>query len=246
MNKATVKTFTFEELSEEAPPHRPRFVSSPSPKDRARQWLQEGAWMTCEYTLPDLFETELSERGLSGLTTLYDLSYSQGSGVAFEGSLTVSEIKPIVGTGEEDDRGHIERIRSILGAIKAIGMTASGEIIPDSESVAADAFVKIKNFDNHYTHSRTFGIDWEDSWRRVEVYDSENEVIDITEEQDKALAEAIIEWLRDLSHSFEKMGYAEIEYQSSDESFAETCEANGYLFSEQGEPIHHLIEEEQE
>lgn len=47
----------------------------------------------------------------------------------------------------------------------------------------------------------------------------------------------IEEWAKDTSRELEKMGYAEIEYQSSDEYIQESIEANKYEFEEDGTAV---------
>lgn len=57
------------------------------------------------------------------------------------------------------------------------------------------------------------------------------------EEKAKELEEDIQEKIVQLSREFEKQGYAEIDFQTSDEAIAEHIEANDYEFSESGKQI---------
>lgn len=54
------------------------------------------------------------------------------------------------------------------------------------------------------------------------------------EEKVKQLEEDVKEWVEDMSRELEKIGYAEIEYKSSDENIIEIFQANNYEFDEDG------------
>lgn len=186
-------------------------------RERARDWYIQGEWESGfgQARITEMFETELEQRGLGGLKPSWSLGYCQGDGVAFEGSIDLADITHIVGDGQEEDEKHIAAIRAALGAA-------------DPQEVG----VKVQN-DGRYSHAYSFSVE-------VEDYNYEYEGRD--ELDAEVLAEAILEWLRHLSRYFEKMGYSDIEYIESDQQVAESMEANEYLFSETGEPIHHLLE----
>lgn len=166
--KKEIEVYDFEELSQEA-------------KDKAREKFNE--YEDFPFLVDDLREyihEELKERGFTveGISTsanpsikpLYDLSYSQGSGLMFEGTVT-------------DKKGNTYDIKHR----------------------------------GHYYHEKSTDITGTNK---------DGEDID-TKDFEENVYIPICKIVRD-------RGYNEIEYQMSEESFAQTCEANEYNFLSDG------------
>lgn len=83
--------------------------------------------------------------------------------------------------------------------------------------------VKIEHHDNHYCHMYTAQFDWPDF------------VGEDKESEEEKIASEFKSEYQDICEKLERIGYAEIEYNESEEAFIETCEANGYTFRENGE-----------
>lgn len=82
----------------------------------------------------------------------------------------------------------------------------------------------------HYFSVELEAIDGsdEDTYYGTPEWDAYVKRIEVAEEAAKDLC-------RDLSHKLLEAFYAEDEYMTSDEQMAETCEANGYEFTEDGD-----------
>lgn len=222
---AKIQVFKFQELSEE----KPNGYYGLSPKERAREWVAEA---NCDSDrISDMFNTELFERGLRDqandayLDAHFSLGYSQGDGVAFEGTVTY---KP--------------------GMVKA---PVTGEPDPTFPDIPAGTWFKLYSIDNHYTHWNTFGVEIElpesdlseiddgecpKCGERFTTHNDDGSCVAVME-----LEDALLEYFQALSKEFERMGYAEIEYQSSDEACIDACEANEWVFDVFGRPVHHLV-----
>lgn len=154
------KIYTFDELSKEA-------------KKRALEdWVKSVDYPFLQADLREYIHEELTDKGYTHteITPLYFLSYCQGDGLMFEGTVT-------------DKNGNTYTIKQ------------SG----------------------HYYHEKSTDISG---------IDKKGDEID-TEKFEKQVYIPICKTVRD-------RGYDEIKYQESEESFAETCEANEYTFLEDG------------
>ena len=117
-----------------------------------------------------------------------------------------------------------------LGGIEAIqGNEGHGDQAADEAHIAAIKAI-IGNED-----AGDFSVGVEENRADCDYY---GETFDRLEELD----EAVTAWVEDLARRFARMGYAEIDYQDSEENLNELADANGYLFDRTGRPIHHLIE----
>jgi hypothetical protein len=153
--------YTFEELSQEA-------------KDKARQDFNTDMDMPfLQADLREYIHEELQAKGykeLSEITPLYSLSYSQGDGLMFEGTV-------------EDKNGNVYTIKH------------SG----------------------YYYHERS---------TEIEGVDNNGNDIDTKEFEENVYIP--------ICQTVAKRGYDDIEYQESEECFAETCEANKFTFLKDG------------
>lgn len=161
--------------------------------------------------LIDYFATELQIRGLAGLDTHFSLGNCQGDGVAFEGSVTITPDSVLAARTGEPDPE-----------------------FPKFPEGVVEIRVTLTSRDNHYTHWNSFSVDV-----LCETIDAEGFSDEIDPPAD--FEEAVTDYFRNLSRTFEKDGYEIIEYRDSDEALAEDCEANDYRFNRYGEPIHHLL-----
>jgi hypothetical protein len=152
--------YTFDELSQKA-------------KDKARaKYNEDNDYPFLQADLRERLHELLEEKGYThgDITPLYSLTYSQGDGLMFEGTVY-------------DDRHNTYTIKHA----------------------------------GHYYHERSTDITATDE--NGEEFDAE--------EFEKNVYIPLCEEVRDI-------GYKEIEYQESEEYFAEICEANEYTFLSDG------------
>jgi len=158
-------------------------------------------------------ESDLQEHGFVNPKVNYDLSSTQGSGVSFTAHMDVAKFL----------QAHPNERFNIFAKFY--------------ESL----YIDLKSIDHHYSHKYTVKV--EDN-TPGSMDDLAAEAGMSTEEFEKLYVEFIqyIDEVRqELCSQLEKDGYAELEYQQSDEYIKEDAEANDLAFTESGE-IEHLEE----
>jgi hypothetical protein len=157
--------------------------------------------------LTDIFENDLeSHFGLGRLKVFWSLNDScQGDGVAFEGLVDIKNFVSV-------DEG-AKKFRGVVGKVWA-------------------------KISHHGSYFRSSSMDVEVGLEEVEVErdlypeDWDPRVVD-----DKTLVafqEYLERRIEEISKELEKTGYAEIEYQNSEEAITETIVANDFEFLENG------------
>ena len=90
--------------------------------------------------------------------------------------------------------------------------------------------ISVTRNNSHYVHSNSVDIEAEAD--EDDDDDLKNDLIEAVTDEAEAEFKEIF---KEICDKIEKVGYSEIEYQNSEESFKENCEANEYTFRENGE-----------
>lgn len=196
-----IKLFNFSELSKEAQ------------AKAIEDWRNNGnAFDNCSADiLTDKFREELKSYGFDDdVRVEWSLSYCQGDGVAFYGSIDLEKVLP----NHVDDFTKDE-LRRLYWLNKEFGVRI--ETVRNS-------------YGYRYSHANTMDIDlycdYRTDYRQTEQYD---EVL-------QKLEEVVLNDIHSLSHMLEGVGYAFIERMESDEVIREFFEYNDdcYEFTEDG------------
>jgi len=181
---------------------------SKAAKEKAIEWMRDrlsGDWFDPE-PLTELFQEHLAEHGFPNMTVYWSLGYCQGDGVAFKGLIDMDELA-------KHDEYIVEQLaRGVLLGINPDDWEWSGKIEQSGS----------------YSH-----------WNSMDVYlDSQADfgaLDDKVAEIERAIRVHVAEKIKQLSREMEEMGYAEIEYQTSDEHCIECIENNDYRFDREGD-----------
>ena len=199
MREVITKVYKFEELSPEA--------QRKAVEDyRNRGWC----WDSCESEmLKDSFKERLEEYGFySDVTVEFSLSYCQGDGVAFYG--TIDFDKWLEGHKDSFSKDELRRLNWL------------------NETAGISVKVTRNSYGYHYSHWNTMNAEVVSDWS---YYASNQHLLE--EVLDK-VNEMISDEIKDLSRKFEKEGYEEIEYRESFECIKENIEANEYEYEVDG------------
>jgi len=180
-------------------------------KEKAQNWLIEGNDHVCPECAED-FKTELESFGFFDVKVCYSGFYSHGDGASFEGKIGIEKLSKLVETLKENQPKEWETVKADYIPVPAW----LGEY---NNSVGVHTR-------GHYCHSNTMVINDYQTDDDGNEWDGEKDFLQIC----KYLAD---NFYRDLGNSWD--------YACKDEQLAETCESNGYLFNERGEPVHNLI-----
>lgn len=164
-------------------------------------------WDDAKFLTED-FKEQLAERGFENVDVYWSLGYCQGDGVAFYGRVWAQDLK------EKDFEAKtlIERL----------------------ERAGDDIAIEITGANNHYHHWNSMTVEIE--------FDSELEDEDLPsrlkiarpvwrEKFEKYLSEKV----KEISRELEKSGYAEIEYQTSEETIRADLSERDHLYDKDGE-----------
>lgn len=181
MRERTLKTYMFDELSE-----------------KAQETALENFKKHYEYPffcedLTDLFNDRLAELGLPNEDVQWSLSYSQGDGVAFYGSVDVET--------------YLEKNNL---------RDKYAPIFLDGDCMVSITIKKSDSFWN-YNHANTMVVYVDTEWDSEETVEFRFAETLITE-----LEERFKDHIADVSHELEQMGYDHIEYINGDEFMRET------------------------
>lgn len=178
-------------------------------KKKAVEWGQEFAHRTFEPSmLSEWMKDRLDEVGLPADDLEWSLSYSQGDGVAFYG--LVEDLDKLV--------RHLRK----RTATRCLRYTDA-----DDSNYMVSVSLSRNSFGWHYSHWNTMSVDVEWSECGTDPTPAQAAAMD-------ALYEAVKTFVQDTSRQLERDGYADIEYQSSEEQVIEMIEANEYEFDEEG------------
>ena len=174
--------------------------------ENTRDFLRED--LCCEH-ITELFREHLSEHGFPDMELSWSLSYCQGDGVAFKGPIDMDELakhEPYI----------VEQLaRGVLLGINPDDWEWSGKIEQHG----------------HYSHWNSMDVELE--WALM--WEEETEHAKSLTEICRAIRAHIAERCKQLSREMEKMGYDEIEYQTSEEHAIETIEDNDWRFDRDGD-----------
>jgi hypothetical protein len=162
--------------------------------------------------ITEMFGEFLAERGFPDMKVYWSLSYCQGDGVAFEGSIDMDEIA-------KHDEYVVEQLaRGVLLGVADDDWNWSGKIT------------------QHGNYSHAYSMDLELEWELTGLTDGDT-TFEQLDEIARAIRDHLAEKIKSLSREMEDMGYKEIEYQTSEEMAKETIEANDYRFDRDGDLI---------
>lgn len=184
-------------------------------QDRVRIWINEDDNWWCEDII-DWRKEEANKRGAYIDAIYFCASHSQGDYAAMHGQVDVIEW-----LCASDDASEVE-----LG--QRLQSYRDRDLIWDDMATLRDS------------------RGWQDITCRLQGIDTDyiTEEDGVSPEQfDRDLEQAehlFDQSIRDFNHKTLQMLYDELDYLYSDEYVREMCEANGYLFNEHGDPIHHL------
>lgn len=163
-------------------------------------------WDDARFLTED-FKEQLAERGFDGVEVYWSLGYCQGDGVAFYGRVWTQDLK------EKDEEAKI--------------------LIERLERAGDDISIEITGAKGSYHHWNSMTVEIE--------FDSEFEDEDLPSRLKiarPALREEFEEYLservREISRELEKSGYAEIEYQTSEETIRADLREREHLYEKDG------------
>lgn len=206
MRTKEIPVYTYAELSDTA-------------KEQVCSWLSQGIDYDFVYedaaAIADLLGIDIRQtrKTLMGGGHRYDPTIywsgfcSQGDGACFEGTYKYK-------------KGSVKAVKGYCGDKEVHRIAESLAEIQKRYSYKLTARMGRGHDSNFYSHSGTMSVD-------VSHYDDEYRDLGSAEDE-------ITQLMRDFADWIYKRLEEEYEYQTSDEVIAETCEANGYEFYEDG------------
>ena len=206
MRMKSIPVYTYTELSDTA-------------KEQVCSWLSQGIDYDFVYedaaAIADLLGIDIRQtrKTLMGGGHRYDPTiywsgfWSQGDGACFEGTYKYK-------------KGSVKAVKEYCGDKEVHRIAESLAEIQKRYSYKLTARMGRGYGSNFYSHSGTMSVD-------VSHYDDEYRDLGSAEDE-------ITQLMRDFADWIYKRLEEEYEYQTSDEVVAETCEANGYEFYEDG------------
>lgn len=163
-------------------------------------------WDDAKFLTED-FNEQLAERGFENVEVYWSLGYCQGDGVAFYGRVWAQDLK------EKDEIAKV--------------------LIERLERAGDDISIEITGANNHYHHWNSMTVEVE--------FNSELETDELParlkiarpvwrEEFEEYLSERV----KEISRELDKSGYAEIEYQTSEETIRNDLSERGHLYEKDG------------
>lgn len=163
-------------------------------------------WDDAKFLTED-FKEQLAERGFENVEVYWSLGHCQGDGVAFYGRVWAQDLK------EKDEMAKV--------------------LIERLERAGDDISIEITGASNHYHHWNSMTVEVE--------FNSELETDELParlkiarpvwrEEFEEYLSERV----KEISRELEKSGYAEIEYQTSEETIRNDLSERGHLYEKDG------------
>ena len=207
MRTKEIPVYTYAELSDTA-------------KEQVCSWLSQDIDYDCVYedvaTIADLLGIDIRQtrKTLMGGGHRYDPTiywsgfWSQGDGACFEGTYKYK-------------KGSVKAVKEYCGDKEVHRIAESLAEIQKRYSYKLTASCKHRG---HYQHSGCMQVE-------VEI-DSDNDYSDSATWRNSE--DTVIQCMRDFADWIYQRLEKEYDYQTSDEVIAETCEANGYEFYEDG------------
>lgn len=171
-------------------------------------------WDDARFLTED-FKEQLAERGFENVEVYWSLDYCQGDGVAFYGRVWTQDLK----SKDEQAKSLIERL----------------------EKAGDDICIEITGANNHYHHWNSMTVEIE--------FDSELDDDDLPSRLKIArpiwreqFEEYLSEKVKEISRELERSGYAEIEYQTSEETIRSDLLERGHLYDKDGSRVMNEVE----
>lgn len=158
--------------------------------------------------ITEIFKEELANKGLPNEDIRYSLSYCQGDGVAFYGNIDIDLLC------EKD-----EKAKDLIEAIRKF----------DPDVYLAITIKKSSHF-HMYDHYNTMDLYIEDDFHWASEEEEKKFIRRLTE-----LEKYLKDLIKDTSQELERIGYADIESQLSDENIIDFLTANECRFTFDGE-----------
>jgi hypothetical protein len=177
-------------------------------KEKARDWMRgdDGNWEQWDSDdLTEQFQEHLKDDKWYDVNMSWSLSSCQGDGVSFTGSIGSLDAFDLV--RESIEHKYFRTLYTLC-----------------RRSLIS---VECERISNHYSHHNTVQVNvdmYEDYINR----DAKHE--DFRQEALDRFNELLEDWKDDKCREFEKMGYEQIDYRSSDECVTEDIRANDYDF----------------
>ena len=188
MKQITITVYTIDELSPEA---KQKAI------EKIRGFLRE----TFEPSdLTQWFDFELLEKGLPNLECCWSLSYCQGDGVAFYGTVDIDALL------------HCEACKEIHPELRYLR-----EVNEPS--------IKIGCNNRRYTHCNTMYVDIDVE----DYYDDRPQVNNFVEERIETVKDFLSEYVKEVSKELEKIGYEYIEGSTNEEQALEYAQDLHFL-----------------
>jgi len=163
-------------------------------------------WDDAQFMTED-FKMQLAERGFDGVEVYWSLGYCQGDGVAFYGRVWAQDLKK----KDEQAKTLIEKL----------------------ERAGDDIAIEITGASNHYHHWNSMTVEIE--------FDTEFEDEDLPSRLKIArpawreeFEEYLSERVKEISRELERSGYAEVEYQTSEETIKADLLEREHLYEKDG------------
>lgn len=212
MREETIKIYKFEELSKEAQ------------EVAIEKWRNSMDWGIESQQITENFEYRLQELNYPTQDISWSLSYCQGDGVAFYGTIGI------------DNMIHITE-RLLEGGDKEL----FDKIVKEGYTI--NARIYRNSYGHRYSHWNTMVVEVDgddidiivEGMFDVEYGDEEyGEYYDKVESLFTTIESVISDDIQKVSKELEKDGYSEIEYYESDECIIELLTINDYEFTEDG------------
>jgi hypothetical protein len=181
--------------------------------------------------LTDQFKSILKERGFTDRVEVgWSLGHCQGDGVAFWGRIDLKDFFKWASSGE-----HPEYTERMKGAVKFSPLAPHvGVVVTHSGRYYHWNSMEVELGYDEDELKHASGKPWRHGpkdWRPRDQ--KEVDLTGLIPEFQKYMEQ----WVKDTSKELEKNGYAELEYQSSDDYVKEFIEANDFEFYEDGSPF---------
>ena len=234
MQTVQIKTFKFNELEGAA-------------REKALEWGRECCQEDYEF-ITEIFKEQLIDRGYDLSDIRWSLGCCQGDGMAFYGQVDLDILA-------KKDSHVMHLLRKAARLVKIRYRTYP--VSPDCEAAQStdcwDFTVSIasNHYGDHYNHFNTMSVSCE-----VDIHDDPENRLDSYVDGERnhwinpykkyppklyglsdvalEIEEHIQERVQEISKELEKLGYKEIEYQTSDKAVAEFIEVNEYDFNING------------
>ena len=193
----------------------------PKGKQAAIEWYRDDNDIDCSDRLVDIFDIEIADYyGLTNCKVMFSLGNCQGDGVAIKGNPNLyrwAEAEADKDKVEPDDT-----LRKLLDQIAGLCLLA-GEDEPLLSCTITHH--------SRYCHSNSMDVTVESG----EWYKDKPEFGEVISQLEVDVQDWCSQRVKEISQELTETGYAEIDYQNSDEAIAGMLQCNDYRFTRRGE-----------